>query len=130
MLPLIASLLVIWHLGLAADYLNVRFAWDTSLPTLTGALVLPQLWATVGWGLAVWLGLAGALFVAARDDAGVLILFAAAVGAALGAAGDLMAGGEGALFGLPRPAGLAVPVLVPFAGYIYARARHASGHLT
>ena len=130
MLPLIAALLVIWHLGLAADYLNVRFLWAADLPGVTGALALPQLWATVGWGLAVWLGLAGAIFLALRDDAGVLILFAAAVGAAMGAAGDWLAGGAGAILGLPRLAVLAALVVVPCAGYIYARARRASGHLT
>lgn len=129
-LPVIAALLVIWHLALAADYLNARFLMDATLPGLTAALALPQLWATVGWGLAVWLGLAGALFLAFRDDAGVLILFAAAVGAALGAAGDVLAQGQGALLGLPRPAVLAVLVAVPLAGWIYARARRASGHLT
>jgi hypothetical protein len=130
MLRVIATLLVIWHAGLALDYLNLRLEWDAALPSLTGALMLPQLWATVGWGLAVWLGLAGSLFVAARDDAGVLLLFAAGVGAALGAAGDVLAGGTGPLLGLPRPVVLAVLVAVPLAGWLYARARHASGHLT
>lgn len=129
-LPVIAALLLLWHLALAADYLNARFLLVEGLPGLTAALALPQLWASVGWGLAVWLGLAGALFLVFRDDAGVLFLFAAAVGAALGAAGDVQAAGEGALLGLPRPAVLTVLVAVPLAGWIYARARHASGHLT
>lgn len=129
-LPVIAALLVLWHLALAADYLNARFLLVEGAPALTAALALPQLWATVGWGLAVWLGLAGALFLMFRDDAGVLILFAAAVGAVLGAAGDVRAAGAGAILGLPRPAVLAVLVAVPLAGWIYARARRASGHLT
>jgi hypothetical protein len=130
MLRLIATLLLIWHLALALDYLNARFLWDPSLPSLTAALMLPQVWATVGWGLAIWLGLAASAFVAARDDAGVLMLFAAAVGAALAGAGDLMAGGVQPIAGLPRWAALAVLVAVPLAGWLYARARHASGHLT
>lgn len=130
MLPLVAAVLVIWHLALAGDYLNARFVWDPSLPTLTGLWVLTPLWVDVAWGMAVWLGLAGALFVAARDDAGVLLLFAAGVAALAAGFGDMRAGGTDAALGLPRLAVWAVLTLVPLAGWVYARARHASGHLT
>jgi hypothetical protein len=130
LLPLMTVVLVLWHLALGADYLNARLGVMADLPQLTAALVLPQLWATVAWGLAVWLGLAGALFVMFRDDASVLLLFAAAVAAAVGGAGDVLAGGAGLLLGLPRMAVLAALVAVPLIGWIYTRARHASGHLT
>jgi len=122
--------LLLWHLLLGADYVNARLAIDPGLPQLTLALELHTLWALVGWALAVWLGLGAALFMLWRDDASVLLLFAAAVSAGLAVAGDVLAGGAGALLGLPRVAVLAALVVVPMAGWLYARARHASGHLT
>jgi hypothetical protein len=129
-LPLMTAALLLWHLALGADYLNARFDLVPNVPELTSALVLPQLWATVAWGLAVWLGLAASLFLVFRDDASVLLLFAAAVSAVVSGAGDLMAGGSGDLLSLPRLGVLAALVLVPLIGWIYTRARHASGHLT
>jgi hypothetical protein len=130
LLPFMTVVLVLWHLTLGADYLNARFALVATAPELTTALVLPQLWATVAWGLAVWLGLAGSLFLIFRDDAAVLLLFAAAVSALTSGAGDMMAGGVGDLLGLPRLAVLSALFIVPLIGWIYTRARHASGHLT
>lgn len=130
MLPVATLALFLWHLALAADYANAKLALAEGLPGLTAALVLPQLWAMVGWGLAVWLGLLAALFLLWRDDAAVLLLFAAAVAAVLAAAGDWAAGGTAPLLGLPRPLVWAALILVPAAGWLYTRARHASGHLT
>ena len=130
LLPLMTALLLLWHLALAADYANARFVMDADLPQLTAALVLGQLWSVVGWGLAVWLGLAGALFMVWRDDASVLLLFAAAVSAAVAVTGDLLAGGTGDLLGMSRLAVLVALVAVPLVGWLYALARHASGHLT
>jgi hypothetical protein len=130
LLPLISFALMLWHLALGADYLNGRFALTADAPQLMAALVLPQLWAIVAWGLAVWLGLAAAVFLLFRDDAAVLLLFAAAVSALVAGVGDVLAGGAGDLLGLPRLAVLAALVVVPLLGWIYTRARHASGHLT
>jgi len=130
LLPLATFFLLVWHLALAGDYLNARFIMDDSLPQLTAALALPQIWATVGWGMAVWTGLAAALFLLWRDDAAVLLLFAAGVSAALAAAGDILAGGAGAILSLPRFVVLGAVIAVPVLGWLYGRARHASGHLT
>lgn len=130
MLPLMTVLLLLWHLALGADYLNARFDLAAEVPQLSAALVLPQLWAIVAWGLAVWLGLAASLFLMFRDDAAVLLLFAAAVAAVVSVAGDVVAGGAGDLLGLPRLLVLGALVVVPLIGWIYTRARHASGHLT
>lgn len=130
LLPLVTLVLTIWHMALAADYVNARFALLDGMPELTAALVLPQLWATVAWGMAVWLGLAACLFLIWRDDAAVLLLFAAAVAAVVAAVGDERAGGAADLLGMPRIAVWAALVLIPALGWIYTRARHASGHLT
>ena len=129
LLPLVTFLLLVWHLALGADYLNARVAVLDEAPQLSALLVLPQVWAVVGWGLAVWLGLAAVLFMIWRDDASVLLLFAATVSAVLAVVGDVLAGGSGDLLGLPRLAVLAALVVVPLLGWLYARARHASGHL-
>lgn len=130
MLPVVTLLLLLWQLALAGDYANAKLALAPGLPELTAQLALPQIWAMVGWGIAVWLGLLAALFLVWRDDAAVLLLFAAAVAAGLAVAGDALAGGTGPLLGLPRPVVGALVILVPAAGWLYARARHASGHLT
>lgn len=129
-MPVLTYALMLWHLALAADYMNARLALNAEAPQLTAALALPQVWAVVGWGLAVWLGLLASVFLMLRDDAAVLLFFAAAAGAAAAGAGDIAADGTGVLIGLPRPAVLAAMVLVPALGWIYTRARHASGHLT
>ena len=129
LLPLVTAVLLLWHLVLGADYLNDRFALLAEAPQISAQLVLPQIWAVVGWGLAVWLGLAAALFMIWRDDASVLLLFAATVSAVLAVAGDVLAGGAGEILGLPRLLVLAVLIAMPLLGWLYARARHASGHL-
>jgi hypothetical protein len=134
MLPLVTGILLVWHLALGADYLNARLDWLAGAPQVTLALALPQIWASVAWGLAVWLGLAASVFLIFRDDAAVLLLFAAAVSALVAGVGDVLATGTslGAddILGLPRLAVLAALVVVPVVGWIYTRARHASGHLT
>ncbi len=120
---------MLWFTALAADYLIHRLALIPAWQGLTGALVLPDLVATVGWGLAVWLGFAAALFLLARDDACVLLFFAAAVGSAFAVWGDWRAGAAAPILGLPRAVVLALVVLIPTAAWLYSRARHASGHL-
>lgn len=130
LLPPVTFGLTLWHLALAADYLNARYGLTDAAPALTAALVLPQLWAGVAWGLAVWLGAVASLFLLARDDASTLLYFAAAVAALTAAAGDRMAGGVDDLLGLPRLMVWAALILVPALAWLYTRARHASGHLT
>lgn len=129
LLALAALVLVIWHILLAADYVNAKFLLVEGQPELTAHLLLPQLWATVGWGMAVWLGLLGALFLIWRDDASVLLLFAAGLAAAVAVAGDVLAGGESALLGLPRVALWVLVIAVPALGWLFARSRKAAGVL-
>lgn len=129
-LPLAIAVLLLWHLALAADYANAKLALVPGLPELTAQMALPQLWAVVGWGLAVWLGLLAALFLLWRDDAAVLLLFAAAVGALLAVIGDVISGASAPIWGLPRALVLVPLATMPLIGWLYTRARHASGHLT
>ncbi len=130
LLSLATFALLLWHLALAAEYLNARFLMVPDLPQLTAGLALTEIWAVVAWGMAVWIGLVAALFMLGRDDASVLMMFAAALSALVAVGGDLLAGGTGDLAGLPRLTVLILLVAVPAVGWLYARARHASGHLT
>ncbi len=125
----LAFLLLIWHGALAADYLIVRFAMDFDLPSLTTAIEVSPVWARIGWALGVWLGLIGALFAMMRDDAAVLIFFAAFLAMLLAVVGAELAGLPEMLFGLHRHATLGALVLVPLIGWIYTRTMKRAGVL-
>jgi len=113
--------------ALAGDYLNLRFDLRPDLPSIAMAADLSQVWARVGWLLAIWLGLAGALCLWVREDAAVLIFFGAAVGALVALAGLARPPG-----GLPEMSGLAlvggVAALAVLA-WIWARALRIGGYL-
>ncbi len=123
----IALFLVAWHGLLVADYVVIRFALSPVLPGLMDQLPLVTLWAKVGWAMAVWLGLAGALFLLFGDDAAVLLLFAAAVAMVVAMVGVHLAGEPALVHGVPWPIGIALLMLAPALGWVYARLlkRHA-----
>lgn len=128
----VALLLLLWHGVLAADYVIDRFALGSAdWPALMAALPLDALWLRVVWALGVWLGLAAAFFLALRDDASVLLFFAAAGAEAALVAGLMSAGAAAPDLPLPLPlnALLAALVLVPLLGWIYARALNRAGAL-
>jgi len=121
----VALLLVLWYGAIALEYLNQRFGLFTAAPELVSTLPLEALWLKVVWAMAVWLGLLGAVFLLIRDDASVLLIFAAAV-SMLATLGGIVSGGAvvvvtGPLAGLGWP-GLAIGLaLVPLLGWLYAR---------
>ncbi|MFN3953186.1 MAG: hypothetical protein ACK4LQ_01950 [Pararhodobacter sp.] len=133
-LSLVAVMLVLWHAALALDYVNLRFSLGLDLPQLLALLPLDALWARVAFTMAVWLGLAGAVFMLFGDDAAVLLLFAAALGALIGLAGGGLPGGLALVPVVVPVAGalqvpVAVLVLVPALGWFYARALKRAGAL-
>lgn len=132
-LALAALVLVIWHLALAADYVIARFALAPvlgadELPALMPLLPLGALWMQACWVAGVVLGLVAALFLALRDDASVLLFFAAFVAMAACTAGFAFAPAA-SLAGPALWATGAVLALVPLLGWLYARALNRGGVL-
>lgn len=129
----VALLLVLWHGALALDYLNLWFDLFAPAPAVMPALPLDALWLRVGWAMAVWLGLLAAVFLLFRDDASVLLLFAAAVSMLATLAGVVAGGGGVALSGplaeLGWPGLAAGLALVPLLGWLYARWQKRRGVL-
>lgn len=128
-LPVLALALLVWHAALAADYLALRFAPDAGWPGLLPLMPAGALWVGVAWALGVWLGLAGAVFLALRDDASVLFLFAAMVAMTAAQLGLAGAAAPERVFGLPWPAVSIALAVVPLAGWLYARAQKRRGIL-
>lgn len=124
----IALILLIFHGLLGADYVIQRFQLgQADWPGVMRTLPLEALWQKVVWALAVWLGLAAAFFLMIRDNASVLLFFAAtasgvalAVGLYAAQAPDLM---------IPIQGLLAAMVIAPGWGWIYARALNRNGVL-
>lgn len=129
----VALLLVLWHGALAFDYLNLWFELFAPAPAVMPALPLEALWLKVGWAMAVWLGLLAAVFLLFRDDASVLLLFAAAVAMLATLVGVIASGGAVALSGplaaLGWPGLVACLALVPLLGWLYARWQKRRGAL-
>ena len=128
-LTLVALILVIFYAALAADYLNDRFVMLPEAPDLLAKLPYDVLWAQVAWSLTVWLGLAGALFLAWRDDAAVLILFATAVTGLAAMIKVALALPLDTLTEMPLVALVPAAVVVPLLGWVYARRLKRAGVL-
>ena len=116
------SLVLLLFFGvLGADYVIERFQLGSSdWPGLMRTLPLDALWLKVVWALSVWLGVAAAFFLLMRDNASVLLFFATGV-AAIALAAGLYATPPAAT-SIPLNPLLAVMVIVPGLGWIYARA--------
>lgn len=125
----LALALLVWHGALAADYLALRFAPGGDWPGLLPLLPVAALWVSVAWSLGVWLGLAGAVFLTLRDDAAVLLLFAAMAAMAAAQVGLARAEPPETVFGLPWPAVSIALAVVPLAGWLYARGQKRRGIL-
>lgn len=123
-----ALLLLGWHALLAADYVITRFQLGApGWPVLMASLPLDALWLRVVWALGVWLGFGAAFFLLIRDNAAVLLFFAAGASFAALAVGLVM-GAPPVIF-VPLPALLALLVLVPMAGWLYVRRLNQRGLL-
>ncbi|MCW1934418.1 hypothetical protein [Pararhodobacter zhoushanensis] len=126
----VALLLLLWHGVLGADYVIERFALgEPGWPALMSALPLDALWMRVVWALGVWLGVAAALFLALKDDASVLLFFAAAAANVALAVGLILNAPPVLLLPLPLPALLGLLVVVPLMGWLYARTLNRAGVL-
>lgn len=124
----LALLLLIFHGLLGADYVIERFALGgESWPGLMRLLPLDALWLKVVWALGVWLGVAAAFFLTIRDNASVLLFFAATLAMVVIAA--VLFSAQIPTLVVPVPALLAVLVIMPLLGWIYARALNRNGHL-
>lgn len=124
----VSLLLLVWQGLLAADYAITRFELGApGWPVLMASLPLDALWLRVVWALGVWLGLGAAFFLMIRDNAAVQLFFAAAASFGALAVGLLM-GAPPVIF-VPLPALLALLVLVPLAGWLYARRLNQRGLL-
>jgi len=117
----IALVLLLWHGALTADYVNARFDLMADAPSLMAALPLETLWSRVAWAMAVWLGLAGAVFLLFGDDAAVLLIFAATVAMFVALAGIVLAGPPANVWGQPWWAVAVAFAFVPLLGWFYAR---------
>lgn len=121
-------ILLIWHGFLGADYAIARFGVDVAgWPEILPALPLDATWLSVAWAMAVWLGALAAIFLMLRDNASVLMFFAAAV-AQLATTVGLRAA-EGAVFGLPIVLFTGLAVIPPVIGWVYARGLNRRGLL-
>lgn len=128
-LTLVAVILLAVYAALTADYLNDRFDLLPDAPYLLAKLPYGALWAQVSWSLTVWLGLAGALFLAWRDDAAVLILFAAFVTGLAAMIKVSLSLPLSVLTAMPLAALIPAAVLAPLLGWLYARAMKRAGVL-
>lgn len=128
-LTAVALVVILWHATLAADYLNLRFALAEGWPSVMALFPIGPLWVDVAWAMGVWLGLAGALFLMLRDDAAVLLLFAAATAmlAAMGGLATMLS--PEALMAMPMAALIPLLVLMPLVGWLYARGLKRRGAL-
>jgi CHASE2 domain-containing sensor protein len=124
----LALVLLIWHGVLVADYVIERFdLGQPNWPALMAALPLDTLWLKVAWALGTWLGFGAAFFLMLRDNASVLLFFAAAVAFGATAIGTYAIPAAGVA--LPLAPILAALVLVPALGWIYARTLNRRGVL-
>ena len=126
----VALLLLLWHGLLGADYVIDRFALgQPDWPAVMSAIPLDALWLRVVWALGVWLGVAAAIFLALKDDASVLLFFAAAAAEAALAVGLTLNAPPVLLLPLPLPALLGLLIAVPLLGWLYARTLNRAGAL-
>ncbi|WP_209425748.1 hypothetical protein [Pararhodobacter sp. SW119] len=119
---LLAVLLLVWHALLAADYTIARFALGIDLPSIDPVLMAGPTWTQIAWALAVWTGLAGAIFAMLRDDAAVLLFFAAFIGVLVALIGVELSAPPELVLGYARYSVYAALLLVPLIGWIYTRA--------
>lgn len=126
----VALALLLWQGLLAADYTITRFALgEAGWPVLMAGLPMEALWLRVTWALGVWLGVGAAGFLVLRDNASVLLFFGSALGFALAGAGMILSAQPVLLLPLPLPAIVATVVLLPLAGWIFARGLNKRGVL-
>lgn len=126
----VALALLSWQGLLAADYVISRFALgEDGWPALMAVLPMDALWLRVTWAAGVWLGFGAAAFLVLRDNASVMLFFGSALAFAVAGAGMILSAPPVLMLPLPLPAIVATMVLLPLAGWIYARGLNRRGAL-
>ena len=136
---IVGILSLLWSCFGAYDYLMTRMRnvdyLANAMPGVDPNAVLAwidgfPLWAQIGWGLGVWMGLLGAVLLLVRSRWALWSFLLSLVGALLGlgyqmAMAPPMPGGEGAMAkAMPM-----VVIVVAAALYFYARAMERKGVL-
>ncbi|MCA2012808.1 hypothetical protein LCM17_15025 [Cereibacter sphaeroides] len=129
-LPLVAAILLIWHALLGADYVIQRFSLgEEGWPALMPLMPLDAVWLQVVWAMGVWLGFVAAVFLALKDDASVLLFFAAAASMVALSVGVVLSAPPVLLLPAPLWLILGLLVLLPLGGWLYARTLNRAGVL-
>ncbi len=128
-LTLLAFVFLLWHGVLAADYVIERFGLALDMPSLDAVFFTSPVWARVGWAMGVWLGLVASICALMRDDAAVLLFFAAFLGVLASVIGAEIAGIPMEIRGVNRYIIYAALLLAPLIGWIYTRAMKRAGVL-
>jgi hypothetical protein len=97
---------------------NAVFAWVDSFP----------IWAQIGWGLGVWMGLVGSLLLLIRSRHAVWTLALSLLGAVIGL-GYQMSNPMPGVTGFMATGMPIIIILIALGLYLYARAQRASGVL-
>ena len=128
-----ASFLTLAGLGQMLVVSTGRGNIDLSIGAVMTLSAFVSLLVIKGQDGLVWLGLLAAVFLLFRDDASVLLLFAAAVAMLATLVGVIASGGAVALSGplaaLGWPGLVACLALVPLLGWLYARWQKRRGAL-
>lgn len=98
---------------------NAVFAWMDASP----------LWSQFGWGLGVWLGLAGALLLLMRKRYAVLAYGLSLAGAVIGLFYQMSNPMPGVTAAMATGMGLFI-ILIAAGQFLYARAQHKKGLLS
>ena len=134
---IVGVLALLWNAVGCYDYLMTRMRntdyLKSMMPDVDPQAMLAYvdgfpIWASIGWGLGVWLGLAGSVLLVMRNRHAVLALGLSLLGAVLGLGYQLarpMPGVTGFMAtGMPI-----VIILIALALYLYARAMEKKGVL-
>lgn len=124
----IAVILLLWHAAFAADYVIDHFQLGAAeWPGLARLMPLEALWMRVVWAMCVWLGFGAAFFLLIRDNASVLLFFATMICALAVAGGTYLALGNA--ISVTQYVILGLMFVLPFFGWIFARALNQNGQL-
>jgi hypothetical protein len=134
---IVGILALLWNAYGCYDYLMTRLRDthylksmmpDTDPNAMLSYIDSFPIWASFGWGLGVWLGLAGALLLLVRSRHSVIAFGLSLIGAILGLGYQIIhpMGGFGAAMAIGVPV---VIILVALAEFLYARAMQRKGVL-
>ena len=136
---IVGGLATLWNAFGCYDYFMTRTKGadyiESMMPAIDGAAMMAYIdsfpmWASFGWGLGVWAGLAGSILLLLRHRLAVPVLLASLVGAVIGIGYQLA--NPAAIAGLDGGFNAMVPYLIiVIAGalFLYARAMRQKGVL-